>query len=83
MQLRLPWILSRRRLLAAVTLDSAIFVALYNALFLQRFGRWPDGSILLPVLWAMWVLSSYVVGRYQGVDGVARLQPLPLLCRVW
>ena len=70
MQLRLPWILSRRRLLAAVTLDSAIFVALYNGLFLQRFGRWPDGSILLPVLWAMWVLGSYVLGRYQGIDGV-------------
>ena len=71
MQLRLPWILSRRRLLAAVILDSALFVALYNGLFLQRFGRWPDGSILLPVLWAMWVLSSYVLGRYQGVDGVS------------
>ena len=70
MQLRLPWILSRRRLLAAVTLDSAIFVALYNGLFLQRFGRWPDGSVLLPVLWAMWVLGSYVLGRYQGIDGV-------------
>ena len=70
MQLRLPWILSRRRLLAAVFLDSALFMALYNGLFLQRFGRWPEGSILLPVLWAMWVLSSYVMGRYQGVDGV-------------
>ncbi len=70
MQLRLPWILSRRRLLAAVILDSTLFVAIYNGLFLQRFGRWPDGSILLPVLWAMWVLSSYVMGRYQGVEGV-------------
>lgn len=70
MQLRLPWILSRRRLLAAVLLDSALFVALYNGLFLQRFGRWPDGSILLLVLWAMWLLSSYVLGRYQGVDGI-------------
>ena len=70
MQLRLPWIQSRRRLIAAVILDSALFVALYNGLFLQRFGRWPDESILLPVFWAMWVLSSYVLGRYQGVDWV-------------
>ena len=68
MQLRLPWILSRRRLLAALILDSALFVVLYNGLFLQRFGRWPYGSIFLPVLWAMWLLSSYVLGRYQGVD---------------
>lgn len=70
MQLRLPWILSRRRLLAAVSLDSALFVALYNGLFLQRFGRWPDGSIFLLILWATWVLSSYVLGRYQGVEGL-------------
>ncbi len=70
MQLRLPWILSRRRLLAAAILDSALFVGLYNGLFLQRFGRLPDGSILLPILWGMWVLSSYVLGRYQVGDGV-------------
>ena len=69
MQLRLPWILSRRRLLAAVLLDSALCVAIYNGLFLYRFGRWPDGSIFLAILWATWVLSSYVLGRYQGVDG--------------
>ena len=69
MKLRLPWILSRRRLLAAVILDSALFIALYVGLFAHRFGRWPDGSIFLPVLWAMWLLSSYVLGRYQGVVG--------------
>ena len=50
MQLRLPWILSRRRLMAAVILDSALFVALYNGLFLHHFGRWPDGSIFLPIM---------------------------------
>ena len=70
MQLRLRWILSRRRLMAAVILDSALFVALYNGLFLHHFGRWPDGSIFLPIVWATWVLSSYVIGRYQGVDGL-------------
>ena len=68
MQLRLPWILSRRRLLAAVILDSALFVFLYNYLYFQRFGRWSDGSIFLPILWGTWVLSSYVLGRYQGID---------------
>ncbi|MDB4623057.1 exopolysaccharide biosynthesis polyprenyl glycosylphosphotransferase [bacterium] len=68
MQLRFPWILSRRRLLAAVLLDSALFVVLYNGLFLHHFGRLPDGSIFLPILWVTWVLSSYVLGRYQGVD---------------
>ena len=47
-----------------------MFVALYNGLFLHHFGRWPDGSIFLPIVWATWVLSSYVIGRYQGVDGL-------------
>ncbi len=69
MQLRLPWILSRRRLLVAVFLDSALFVVLYNGLFLHRFGRLPNGSIFLPILWGTWVLSSYVLGRYKGVGG--------------
>ena len=69
MQLRFPWILSRRRLLAAVTLDSLLFTLLYNSLFLHRFGRWPDLSISLLILWATWLLSSYVLGRYQGFHG--------------
>lgn len=69
MQFRLPWILSRRRLLAAVLIDSALCVAIYYVLFLYRFGRWAHGSFSLVILWATWVLSSYVLGRYQGVDG--------------
>lgn len=68
MQLRLPWILSRRRLVAAVLLESILFVTLYNIFYLHSFGRWPNGSILLVVLWAAWVLSSYVLGRYEGVN---------------
>ena len=70
MQLRLPWILSRRRLLAAVTLDSVLFVALYIWLSEHQFGSWPEFSFFLPVLWATWVLSSYVLGRYQGVHSL-------------
>ncbi len=69
MQLRFPWILSRRRLLVAVLIDSALFIVLYNGLFLYRFGRLPDGSIFLQILWGTWVVSSYVLGRYQGVGG--------------
>ena len=68
MQLRLPWILSRRRLLVAVIFDGTLSVVLYSGLFFQRFGRWPDVSIFMPILWVTWVLSSYVLGRYQGVD---------------
>ncbi len=70
MQLRFPWILSRRRLLVAVTLDSVMFLALYHGLYWHRFGLWPDRPIFLTILWSIWLLSSYVLGRYQGVDGL-------------
>ena len=70
MKIRFPWILTRRRLLVAVILDSFLFAALYTGLFLQRFGRVSDGSIFLPILWATWLLGSYVLGRYQGVYGL-------------
>lgn len=83
MQLRIPWILSRCRLLAAVLFDSALFVVLYNGLYKYRSGSWPDGSIFLPILWGTWILSSYVVGRYQGVDGFqASGRALPILQQV-
>ena len=45
--------------------DCALFFILYYALFLQRFGRFPDTSIFLPLLWSIWLFSSYVLGRYQ------------------
>lgn len=65
MQFRMPWIVSRRRLIVAVLFDCALFFILYYALFLQRFGRFPDTSIFLPLLWSIWLFSSYVLGRYQ------------------
>lgn len=73
MFLRFPWILSRRRLVAAVVFDSFLFVVLYNGLFFYDFGRLPNGSIFLLVLWAAWILSSYVFGRYHGIEGFRSL----------
>ena len=64
MQLRLPWILSRRRLIFAVVVDDALFALLYYALYHYFFDIWPSFSPLLVILLAIWTLSSYVVGRY-------------------
>lgn len=66
MQLRLPWILSRKRLLIAVIADGSLFALLYYALFEWRFGVWPGFSPRLAALLAIWSLSSYVIGRYSG-----------------
>ena len=68
MQLSLPWILSRKRLLAAVIADGVLFSFLYYALYVQRFGVWPAVSPRLAVLLAIWSLASYIVGRYVSGD---------------
>ena len=64
MLLRLPWLLSRKRLLAAVLIDSSLFSLLYTAAFLFRFGRWPGLSLPVAGMVTFWLLSSYVIGRY-------------------
>lgn len=68
MQIRLPWILSRKRLVAAAVLDGVLFAALYYVLFQSRFCRWPGFSPRLAILLGIWMLSSYVLGRYINGD---------------
>ncbi|MBM5785858.1 MAG: hypothetical protein FJ076_13765, partial [Cyanobacteria bacterium K_DeepCast_35m_m1_288] len=68
MLLRLPWLNSRRRLLVALTMDSALFAVLYSAIFLQRFRVWPQFNIPLAALLAFWLICSYVIGRYYDVQ---------------
>ena len=64
MQISLPWILSRKRLVIAVMADGFLFSTLYYALYVWRFGVWPGLSPRLAALLVIWTLSSYVVGRY-------------------
>ena len=73
MQLRFPWILSRKRLIAAVIADGILFVFLYLCLYEWRFGLWPGVSPRLVVLLSVWSLISYVAGRYvSGADNCAQ-----------
>lgn len=64
MLIRLPWLVSRRALLLVVLLDGLLFVVLYAAAFVRRFGGWPHFSLPLAGLLGFWLLCSYVVGRY-------------------
>ena len=64
MQLSLPWILSRKRLIVAVIADGILFVLLYYALFEWCFGVRPGFSPGLAVLLTIWSLASYILGRY-------------------
>ena len=68
MQFRLPWILSRKRLIVAAIADGILFVFLFYALYNLRFGLWPPVSPRLVLLLAIWSLASYVLGRYVSGD---------------
>jgi len=66
--LRLPWLNTRRRLLAALMLDSVLFTVLFTAIFLKRFGQWPQFNLPLVALLAFWLICSYVIGRYYHAE---------------
>lgn len=69
MLLRLPWLLSRKRLLTAVVIDSCLFSIIYFSSFRLRFGTLPGFSLPLGCLVSLWLLSSYVIGRYHVAAG--------------
>jgi len=64
MQLRLPFLLSRKRLITAALLDGCLFTALYYGLFFWSFERWPGISLRIGALLVVWLAGSYVIGRY-------------------
>ena len=64
MQIRFPWIISRKRLLVAAFLDGVIFAVIYCGYFYIRFERAPFVSARLILLLLLWTLCSYVFGRY-------------------
>ena len=65
MFLRLPWLLSRKRLLGSVVIDCTLFSLLYITAFLLCFGSLPGVSLKVAAIVPLWLLSSYVIGRYQ------------------
>ena len=71
MQVSLPWILSRKRLITAAVADGILFAFLYYALYKWRFSVWPGFSPRLAILLAIWSLSSYVIGRYVSGAGTS------------
>jgi len=68
MLIRLPWLISRRRLLIALLLDGGLFLLVYAVAFRQRFSGWPQLNVPLICLLCFWLISSYVIGRYYDKD---------------
>ena len=79
MSFRFPWILSRRRLCVAAFLDGLLFISLYSFLYKARFYRWPDASLSLGIFIAIWLITSYVIGRYSGGEDIRSTPQLRFL----
>ncbi len=62
--MRLPWLVSRRRLLIALLVDSGLFAVSYSVIFLHGLGVWPGPELPIVALLALWLIFSYVIGRY-------------------
>jgi exopolysaccharide biosynthesis polyprenyl glycosylphosphotransferase len=66
--LRLPWLISRRRLLIAILVDCLFFGLGFGLIFQARFGIWPDFYLPVALLLGVWIVSSYVLGRYYDAN---------------
>jgi hypothetical protein len=74
MLLRLPWLLSRKRLMSAVLIDSALFSLLYVTAFSLCFRKLPGFSLPVAGMVGVWLLCSYVIGRYHVAATVSPAQ---------
>ena len=72
MQLRLPWLISRRRLLIAIFVDCLLFSLGYWLVFRARFGVWPEFYLPILLLLGVWIVASYVLGRYYDANDRGR-----------
>ena len=63
MLLNIPWIISRRRILFAITIDLILNIYLYSKGYLFVFKTLPNLIVSIS-LSIFWIISSYIIGRY-------------------
>ena len=63
MKLYIPWIVSRRRILLAITVDMLLNIYLYSNGFYSKFNSYPNQIVTISI-GIFWVISSYIFGRY-------------------
>ena len=81
MNFKIPWIISRRRKLLAITLDYFLTFYLYNFLFNIQFNSFPKISVSLSFSF-FWVVSSYVLGRYLRIKDINFINFLKALIKI-
>jgi exopolysaccharide biosynthesis polyprenyl glycosylphosphotransferase len=71
-----PWLEQRKALLGLALFDALVIIGAYNALFLQRFARWPGMSGSVATLVMLWVTFSYLLGRYSRCEKLKRFSSI-------
>ena len=79
MALSLPWLVNRRRLMLAGFIDMALIAVLFVVTFWWHFGTSPGFSLPMTWLLELWILLSYVTGRYTQPLMGAPFAPLAAL----
>ena len=67
MNIKIPWIISRRRKILAIILDFLISSSLYNFKFYSEFNSYPNRIVTTSFVF-FWVILSYILGRYSSVS---------------
>ncbi len=69
MKLKIPWIISRRRILFAISVDFILNAYLYSKGYLLIFEALPN-PIVTTSICSFWIISSYILGRYMVCKNV-------------
>ena len=73
MELNRPWIVSRRRILFAISIDMLLNIYFYSVGYLDKFSTYPN-LIVTFSLGIFWVVSSYIIGRYMVCRNINSLE---------
>jgi exopolysaccharide biosynthesis polyprenyl glycosylphosphotransferase len=65
---RNPWLQHRKRLLGLAVVDALLIIGAYNCLFLRLFHHLPGITRSVLLLIALWLGSSYLLGRYSRLE---------------
>ena len=70
MKLNIPWIVSRRNVLIAATLDYSLCVFLYEFVYQYEFDSEPS-RLVSNTFAFFWIVVSYVLGRYEKTKKIS------------
>jgi lipopolysaccharide/colanic/teichoic acid biosynthesis glycosyltransferase len=65
---RNPWLQHRKRLLGLAVVDALLIIGAYNCLYLRLFRHLPGITFSVISLLALWLGSSYLLGRYSRIE---------------